>query len=147
MEPDRDGLTLREGAIVPNDTVAGIIARAIEAELIARGFNRVPRDSAQFLVHFHVGQRVLQDTLPILERGVPTGGTEPGDWGVYGRPEQVGERAVTWEEGMLIVDGLTPDGRVVAWRGTIAGEIPARAAKEPGKAIRAAVERLMRGFP
>ena len=34
---------------------------------------------------------------------------------------------ITWEEGMLVIDALTPDRKVVAWRGTIAGEIPAKA--------------------
>jgi hypothetical protein len=147
-EPDRDGLSIKEGALVPTDSVARMIADAIEQGLTARGFVRTSPESAQFVVHFHVAQRRVTDTLP--PRDDPTASgiiTEPGTWGGYGRPEDIDERAVTWEEGMLVVDALTPDGRVVAWRGMIADEIPPEAVQDPKAAIRKAVRRLLRGFP
>ena len=56
-------------------------------------------------------------------------------------------RTFTWEEGMLIVDAVVPRTGIVAWRGMIAGEVPARARNAPAPAVREAVTRLMRGFP
>lgn len=53
--PDSDGLTLREGALVPEDSVSKIIVGEIERELVTRGFPKVRAESAQFLVHFHSG--------------------------------------------------------------------------------------------
>jgi len=147
--PDNDGLSIREGALVPEDSVARLIADAIEHELVDRGFPRVRAESAQFVVHFHIGQRQVTDTFPVTDdRTAPDGvrGT-PGRWGGYGTPEEMRDRTFTWEEGMLIVDAVVPSPRVVAWRGIIAGEVPERARRAPAAAIDQAVKRLMRGFP
>ncbi len=142
--PDHDGLSLRDGALVPADSVSRMISDAIARELTAKGFRRV--DAApQFVVHFHVGQRQVADTVP--PRNAPDGVRMPGRWGGYGDPEDIATRTFTWEEGMLIIDALTPDGRIVAWRGVIAGEVPPEAARAPDKAIGEAVRLLLRGFP
>jgi hypothetical protein len=147
--PDGDGLTRTQGAIVPEDAQARLIASAIEAELLAQGFPRTSPESAQFLVHYHVGRRSVTDTLPPRDDPSTSGGVSraPGAWGGYGSPEELADRTVTWEEGMLVIDALTPDRKVVAWRGMIAGEIPAKAETRPEAAIRESVKRLLRGFP
>lgn len=147
--PDADGLTLREGALVPEDSVARMISNAIERELVDRGFPKVRADSAQFLVHFHVGQRLVTDTVPPREDRDEPGGVRmpPGSWGGYGTPEELANHTYTWEEGMLIVDAVVLTPRTVAWRGSIAGEIPAKAQRAPATAVGDAVKRLMRGFP
>ena len=147
--PDNDGLTIREGALIPDDSVARLIADAIEHELVNRGFPRVRAESAQFVVHFHIGQRLVTDTVPPADdRSGPDGvRTAPGRWGGYGTPEDMRDRMFTWEEGMLIVDAVVPSPRAVAWRGIIAGEIPERARAAPQAAVGDAVKRLMRGFP
>ncbi len=143
---DRDGFTAAEGARIPPDSAVAIFRDALEAELTARGFPRTSPESAQFLVHFHVAQQRVVDTLPT--RDDPPGGVRtPGTWGVYGSPEELADRVVSWEEGMLIVDAVTLDRGIVAWRGLIAGEIPERATMRPAPAVREAVKRLLRQFP
>jgi hypothetical protein len=147
--PDGDGLAPEEGALLPTDTAHQLFTAAIESELIAKGFPRVRGDSAALVVHYHIGRRTVQDTLPAVNVPQRDGGaiTAPGSWGGYGRPESVDDRTVEWEEGMLIVDVISRAQRVVAWRGAIMGEIPEAAGADPGPAIRAAVRRLLREFP
>jgi Domain of unknown function (DUF4136) len=147
--PDDDGLTRAEGAIVPEDAAGRLISAAIEAELVAKGFPRTSPESAQFLVHYHVGRRSVTDTLPPRDDPSPSGGVAraPGAWGGYGTPEELADRMITWEEGMLVIDALTTDMKLVAWRGMIAGEIPAKAETRPEAAIGESVRRLLRGFP
>lgn len=147
--PDGDGLTRLEGALVPEDAQARLITSAIEAELVAQGFPRTSPESAQFIVHYHVGRRSMTDTLPPRDDPATSGGVvrAPGEWGGYGSPEELADRMVSWEEGMLVIDALTPDRKVVAWRGMISGEIPAKAETRPEAAIRESVKRLLRGFP
>lgn len=145
--PDGDGLAPHDGGVVAPDTIARMIADAIEIELAGAGYRRTTYDSAQFVVHYHVARRTVVDTLPPREppRTAPGGGI--GTWSGYGRPEDLGANEVTWDEGMLIVDVLPRDARAVAWRGLIAGIIPASAEHDAAPALRDAIRRLMRGFP
>lgn len=146
---DDDGLAPDDGALIPSDSLATMIAAAIEAELVARGFPKAAPDSATFIVHYHLGRRTVTDTMPLHPDRNPSvvAGEVRSGWGRYGQPEDVEGRTVTWEEGMLIVDVLPRDRSTVAWRGIIAGAIPEEAAKRPGEAIAAAVRRLLRDFP
>lgn len=147
--PDGDGLPPHDGGVVPADSIARIIASALEQELAGAGFPRTTADSAQFIVHYHVARRTVTDTLPPRgdTRGIVGGERAPGTWGAYGRPEELDDRTITWDEGMLIVDVLPRDRSVVAWRGAIAGEIAPGAARNAAPALREAIRRLMRGFP
>ena len=143
---DGDGIPASEGARTPPDSVAWMLRTAIETELTAKGHALTTPDSAQFLVHYHVAQRAITDTLPV--RDDPPGIVRaPGNWGRYGNPEELDARLITWQEGVLVIDALTAERGVVAWRGTIAGEIPAKAEVRPAPAIREAVRRLLRDFP
>lgn len=147
--PDSDGLAPDEGAVVPADSIHMMILAAIEAELVAKGFPKVAPESARLVVHYHVGQRTVRDTLP--PPGAPRGDdgvrAAPGSWGAYGRPESVDDRTIEWEEGMLVIDAVTRPQGVVAWRGLIAGEIREEAGRHPEPGIRDAVRRLVRRFP
>lgn len=147
--PDGDGLAPHDGALTPPDSIARIIASAIENELTSAGFPRAYGDSAQFVVHYHVGRRTVVDTLPPRDdpSSMAGGIRQPGSWGGYGRPEDLEDRTITWDEGMLIVDVLPRDRRTVAWRGAIVGEVSPAAARAAGPALRAAIRQLMRGFP
>jgi len=147
--PDSDGLKREQGAMVPEDSIARRISAAIEAELVAKGFPVTSVDQAQFLVHYHVARRNVTDTLPPRDDAAGSGGVvrTPDGWGAYGNPEELAQRLISWEEGTLVIDALTTDGRIVAWRGIIAGEVPARAETRPAAAIRDAVRRLLKGFP
>lgn len=141
--PDADGPSPAQGEIAPPADVQGMLADAISQGLEARGFARTSPDSAQFLVHFHLARREIVDTLP--SSGTRSG--DPQDWGRYGNPEQLRERTMAWQEGLLVVDALTADGRTVAWRGIIYGEVRPEADRDPTSAIRSAVERLLAQFP
>jgi hypothetical protein len=147
--PDADGLTREQGATIPDDSTARRIRAAIEAELVAKGFPVASADQAQFVVHFHVARRSVTDTLPPPEDPSATGGVirARDGWGAYGNPEELAQRLVSWEEGTLVIDALTPDRGIVVWRGIIAGEVPVKAETRPDAAIREAVRRLLRGFP
>lgn len=147
--PDDDGLAPDDGAITPNDSVARMMTAAVEAELVAHGFPKAHPDSAAFIVHYHLGRRSVTDTVPPRpdRPSGATAGEVRGSWGGYGLPEDLEGRTVTWEEGMLILDVLPRDRSTVAWRGVMAGEIPAAAAARPAEAIRTAVKRLLRDFP
>jgi len=148
-EPDQDSPAPRGAVEAAPDSVHRFIADAIEAELTQRGFTRVRADLADFVVHFHVAQRTVVDTLPWRHDPTTSGGEPPpgGTWGGYGRPEGFGDRVVAWEEGMLVVDVLPRDRRVVAWRGIIVDEILPDAERDPRRAIGKAVRRLMSKFP
>lgn len=142
--PDGD-TPVPTGAQAPVDSILSFFEQAIDGELTARGFRRVPATEAAFLVHFHIGRRTMVDTLP--HRGDDPHVRSPGGGGVYGRPEEFGDRVIVWDEGMLVVDVLPRGRRVVAWRGIIADEIAPAAERDPLKAISEAVAKLMRGFP
>lgn len=146
--PDADGLAPDEGDVQPTLAVTLALLDAIAAELEARGHRRTTVDSADFFVHFHLGQRVVTDTLPPLEsRSRAAGSGDSGGWGGYGSPEAMGARTVSWQEGMLIIDALRAADGSVAWRGVIAGEVKPAEAADPAPALRRAVGRLLGEFP
>ncbi len=141
---DADGPSSDAGLREPPDTIADILATALEEALGARGFPRVAPESAAFFVHFHVAQRLVTDTLP--PRSEPDPDRIAGRWGAYGRPEELDGRIVTWTEGTLVIDMMNPKG-IVAWRGIIAGEVEDEVARDPRSAIHAGVARLLDRFP
>lgn len=145
--PDGDGPNAAQGEVVPTADVHGIMSDAIVQGLEARGFRLTTPDSAQFFVHFHAARRLVVDTMPRVDAPRSVGDRDPQDWGRYGDPEQIRDRTMTWEEGLLVVDALTADGRKVAWRGVIYGEVKPQAERDPTSAIRAAVEKLLAQFP
>ncbi|HVH39443.1 MAG TPA: DUF4136 domain-containing protein [Gemmatimonadaceae bacterium] len=147
-QPDDDGISSRAGGRAPSDSTAQLLRSAIELELDERGYRRTSRDSADFLVHFHVGRREVYDTLlsPADPSAIATARGR-GRWSGAGSPETIGDQAVQWTEGKLIVDVVTPDGGKVAWRGEISDEIPPGTQKNLEKNIRTAIDKLMRGFP
>lgn len=145
---DADGLAREAGDVEPTPAVAQLLTDAITTALEARGFRATTADSAEFFVHFHLGLRVVTDTL--LPRESPDrglGGADGSSWGVYGRPEEMRDRTVTWREGMLIIDAVRVANGSVAWRGLIADEVLPEVADDPSAALRKAVQRLFSDFP
>ncbi len=144
---DTDGPARTQGELLPPADVHIILSDAITQGLEARGFHLPTADSAEFFVHFHVAQREVVDSLPPLGSGRVIGDREPSEWGRYGGPEEIRDRTMRWQEGLLVIDALTADGRHVAWRGIISGEVKPEAARDPAAPIRGAVERLLAQFP
>jgi hypothetical protein len=145
--PDGDGPSIEQGELAPTPEVHDRISDAIAQGLEARGFRLTTPDSAAFFVHFHLARRTVVDTMPRVDAPRSVGDRDPQDWGRYGDPEQMRDRTMSWQEGLLVVDALSADGRHVAWRGIIYGEIKPEAERDPTSAIRAAVERLLAQFP
>ncbi len=145
--PDADGPSAAQGEVVPPPDIHDRISDAIAQGLEARGFRLTTPDSADFFLHFHLARREVVDTMPPLGAPRAVGDRDRQDWGRYGDPEQMHDRTMTWQEGLLVVDALTADGRHVAWRGIIYGEIKPQAERDPTSAIRGAVERLLAQFP
>lgn len=145
--PDGDGPSAAQGELTPPPEIHDRLSDAITQGLEARGFLLTTPDSAEFFVHFHLARREVVDTLPPLGAPRAVGDRDPQDWGRYGNPEQMRDRTMTWQEGLLVVDALTADGRHVAWRGIIYGEVKPEATQDPGTAIRGAVERVLAQFP
>ncbi|MBA3853613.1 MAG: hypothetical protein C0503_04305 [Gemmatimonas sp.] len=145
--PDADGPSPEQGEVVPSPGVHDLLSDAIAQGLEARGFRLTTPDSAEFFVHFHLARRDIVDTMPPLGDPRAVGDRDPQAWGRYGDPEQMRERTMTWQEGLLVVDALSADGRHVAWRGIIYGEVKPEAERDPTSAIRGAVERLLAQFP
>lgn len=142
---DGDGPTPEDGALVPDDSVHRMIAGAIDAALVARGYPRVRPEEAQLVVHYHVARLTVTDTLDPIRP--PHRDPTASGWGVYGQPEMVGERTIAWDEGLLVIDVISRSHRAVAWRGAIAGRIGPAAERDPEPAIREAVRRLIARFP
>lgn len=143
--PDQDGLAPGDGDLRPTPEVRSALAAAIESTLAAQGFRLTSSDSAEFFVHFHLGQRDVTDTLP--PPGRSSRRAAGGAWGSYGRPEEMADRTITWREGLLILDALRAADGSVAWRGILAGEVPPEVAAAPTPAVREAVRRLLAEFP
>lgn len=144
---DGDGLSAAQGNVNPDADVTIAMMDAITANLEAKGFRLTTVDSAQFFVHFHLGQREIVDTLPPLHETRGVTDRDGQGWGRYGDPESVRQRTMVWQEGMLIVDVLTGDGRSVAWRGIISGEVKTAARENPRAAVTTAVGKLLAEFP
>ena len=141
---DRDGPKVADGAMQLPDSIARLLEEAIRDQLVAQGFPVTSRDSARFFVHYHVAQRMVLDTLPPREE--PQGVRSAGRWGGYGAPEDLEGRVIAWNDGLLVIDALTPGG-IVAWRGSIAGEVPEEAERRPREAVRDGVRLLLKRFP
>ncbi len=147
--PDSDGYPVTTGGTTVPDTIDREIADAIENELVARRFQRTTPELAQFLVHYHLARRARVDTLPPRDDTYcPPGCARRWDpWWWYGTPEEIESRTVRWDEGTLVIDAVTPDGKVVLWRGVMSAEVSSRTTRDAGPAIRDGVKRVMRGFP
>lgn len=146
--PDGDGPSAARGELEPSRQVHDLLTGAITDGLEARGFPLTTADSAEFFVHFHIARREHVDTLPPANTPRTVDDRDRNEpWGHYGNPERFPDRTMVWQEGLLVVDALSADGRHVSWRGIIHGEVKPEAAQEPSRAIRSAVDRLLAQFP
>ena len=127
------------------DSVRRRIEDAVDAELALHGFRKVAFDSAQLIVHYHVGVKQMVDTLRLATACVDRPCRDPQiAWGYWGAPEPP-IREVPYTQGSLILDVLARPSLQVAWRGTISGEVTGRSSSEA--TIRRGVARLLRDFP
>ncbi|MCU0635955.1 MAG: DUF4136 domain-containing protein [Gemmatimonadaceae bacterium] len=131
-----------------NPELRAFIERAIDQELRAKGFVRTAPESAQFLVHYHLGIRTVVDT--VRQRSGECGATPctPFVWGHWGRPEVAPGREVEYQDGSLMIDVMDRASGRLAWRGLAEGDAsPSRTSAERERRVTKGVARLLRDFP
>ena len=119
-----------------NDILDNRIKRAIEAELVADGYQKTGRGRPDVFVVYHTAtQRQIDRTY--FER-----------WG-YNRRGQLRRRGTVrveaYKEGTLIIDLVDAERRELVWRGTATGAVSDLGQTE--KKLFGAVERIFETFP
>jgi hypothetical protein len=119
----------------------GMIRRAVEAQLAARGYRLAPADEADLLVGFELGKEQKTVVEPVPGRStVYTGGYSYGTW--Y-RSAPV--RTRTWTEGTLSLDFFARESHQAVWVGWGSKRITGLDQPEP--LIQDAVARILKDFP
>src|SRR5262245_17256193 len=119
----------------------GMIRRAVEAQLAARGYRPAPPDQADRLVGFEVGSEQKTVVEPVPGRStVYTGGYTYGTW--Y-RSAPV--RTRTWTQGTLSLDFFARGTHEAVWVGWASKRITGMDQPEP--LIQDAVARILKEFP
>jgi hypothetical protein len=120
------------------------IRNAVEAELRAKGFERVDSGASNFQVVYHVNVEGKVD-VDTVYRGYPH-----GRYGRYGyRGGGYSETTVRqYDEGTLLIDFLDPDSGALLWRGS--GQATVRESSSPEqrtKRVNEAVNKILAQFP
>jgi len=110
-----------------------VVRAAVDRELAAKGFEKVPVDEAEVTVDYSVGTAGVVDSKATGESGVP--GSSMGE-GSYVR---------AYSEGMLSVVFLDPAANRMMWRGWASAVLsnPDKLRPQVDKAVR----KLMKRFP
>jgi hypothetical protein len=125
----------------PRRVDEGMIQRAVEGELEARGYRPAPADAADLLVAFQVGSEQKVVEQPVAARAtVYTAGNSPGSW--Y-RSAPV--RTRTYTQGTLSLEFFARSTHEAVWVGWASKRITG--SDEPGPLIHAAVQRILADFP
>lgn len=116
------------------------IKRAVERQLAAKGYSRVQRGEADFVVGYRVSVKTEIDVKKIAD--------EYGYGGPQGYWTDVEEdRPQTYEKGTLVLDVVNPQGMRLIWRGTASARLEPADTPREGEKGRRAVEALMAKFP
>jgi hypothetical protein len=117
------------------------IVEAIERELTAKGFQRLPeRAAADFVVAYTVGAR---DRIDAQSYPAPYNGLWHWGWPYYGRDVDVR----TYTEGTLAVDIFDGATRQPVWHGRATKRISAEDVEHAADEIRVAVAAILKDFP
>jgi hypothetical protein len=117
------------------------ILRAVEAELTARGYQKVDPERADFLVGYHV---TLEQKLDSYTIDRFYGYSPYWGGGVVYAPETVVE---AYEEGTLILDVVDPHAQKLVWRGATSRRVydnpdPEKSDERVREATRAILEKF-----
>ena len=119
-----------------NDILDNRIKRAIEAEIVADGYQKNQRGRPDLYVVYHTAtERKIDRTY--IER-----------WGYNrrGQPRRRGAvRVESYKEGTLIIDLVDAERRELVWRGTATGAVSDLT--QTDKKLFGAVERIFEAFP
>ena len=125
---------------IDNRLVELRIMEAVNERLQARGYERVSKDEADFLVLYHAAL------------GLQTGRNTVHDPGPYSYSWRVSSTHSTivrqMDRGSLLLDFVNPKTRHLIWRGTAEAKLVHGAAPDDGgKRIRSAVDKMLKRFP
>lgn len=126
-----------DAAIKNNDLLDRRIRRAVEEELIAKGFTKA-EGTGDFMVAYHVGSA---DKISITDWGYGYGGPY---WGGYGRDIDVYQ----YQQGTLILDLIDTNAKELVWRGTATKPLDDRPTPESiDRTVNTVVGTLLKRFP
>lgn len=110
----------------------------VEAALAERGFQRVPREEADFLLRYQVLAREVLDSTPSFVSGGYGGRHVSGGVGFYGGVH-------SYQQGTLVIDVIDPRTDRIAWRGW--ADRRSRPGHVDTNRFVAAVKHVMEKFP
>jgi hypothetical protein len=125
------------------------VRRAVETQLIARGYPKVEAEVSDFRVAFFI---VVEDKTSVttINNYYGYGGRYPygGGWG-YGPGGASSQTVVDqYQEGSLILDVVRSDGNVLVWRGSATTRLSKKTNPEKAdKTVNEAVSELLAAFP
>jgi hypothetical protein len=129
-------------------SVRAQIEASLDRQLLAKGFQRTTSDSAELLVHFHLGVLTRTDTLRTDADACESPPCSRYQWGYWGRPEQSVGREITYDEGSLMFDVMDRQRGLLLWRGLAEGDAtPSSTPAARQRRIDKAIARLLRDFP
>ena len=121
------------------------LVAAIDAQLLGRGWRKVPEAEADAVLAAHVASRE--------EQSIDSFYSEPawGNWGWYGVQATPGNRHVsthvnTYRIGTLVIDMFDTRTRKAIWRATAEGSVP-ETPEKVNAAIDATIPRMFEDFP
>lgn len=120
-----------QSIIQRNNAVARQIVGKVNGRLLARGFEEVPVDSADFLLAFHVGSK---SRITVSETGYYY-----MEWGSRFHDYQ-------YHDGTLVLDVIDPESRRLVWRGWSTGIVQLDRQSLQDDVDRA-IEKLIANFP
>ena len=121
------------------------IRSAIDGVLRNKGYGKVDRAAADFLVGYQRGiqQKVKSDGM---RTGIGIGMGRRGGFGSIGI--STGADVETYDEGMLVIDVSAPDSGALLWRGTGTGTVSPHAKQEKRiQSMNEAVSKILEPFP
>lgn len=148
-DPDFAFATLSSFAVVHkykagDDTLTGErIIRAVTRNLRAKGYSEASKESADFLVLFHIDVKSKTQ----IDTGYEYVGMFPYYYGYPGMMVPV-THAYSYDEGNLLVDIVNPDGNKIVWRGVATDRIKSHSTPEQrSEYIRKVIDELLMSFP
>ena len=130
---------------VDNPLLDRRIRAAVEAQLSGKGFRAAPTGDADVLVRYNyqIRQKLRSDD---------TSGSVAFGYGAYSRGGGIvfstGSNVKSYDEGLLVIDVLAPQGGELLWRGNATFPVSDHAAPENVTAlVNEAVEKTLAQFP
>lgn len=137
------------GQVENSELINRRIREAVNTTLVARGYRKTTGANADFLVGYQYKVREKTDRRDRSRTGVGFGvGTgSHGSFGSIGIGIGLGGRDREYDEGVLTIDVVTPDGKKLIWRGMAEQRLvwnndPRKTTERINKVVRAVLEQF-----